>query len=400
MKKFILNCLSLMIVFALNSTASFATEKLYKFVPVNDKKTRVEFARTIVPDNFEVSTDVVWSRDFENPALITITAKPKDKDVFFFASTQKTFVDTSNLKKNYQNKKDPKLNISNKKFVTPEEYILEIVNVTNPNATDVKLLSEKSCSSELKEYLIGELYKKAENTKDNYKTDRHSASVKLEKPFIEPYIATYTFNVNGKQYKQTFLTMFSSIDLKYVQKSSYDEYSTITKKLWTNSGVYSFRAEEKDYNNYIDDFVIFVSDTMMNQKAKYALNQVKIQMAVEQNPSFVDVHTGIPLKNLPSELFRRYYEGGSSDYSENQPMQQPSINDLRWVSEILAPQTCYGYRKISSVWNQKLYVPEKYQNVYYNTLQQKLLINDNGSKPDGIWIKLKPSKINYNIKNN
>ena len=131
---------------------------------------------------------------------------------------------------------------------------------------------------------------------------------------------------------------------------------------------------------------------MQNQKAKDAVQRVKIQMSIELNPSFRDYHTGSPLKNLPSDLFRRYYSGGTADYGEDEEMIIPNLNEIRWLTTYLNNQSCFDYKKISSLWKQKLYVPQKYKYVYYNTVKQELIISETKQNLKGLWIKLKVSQ--------
>lgn len=369
----------------------------YKFVPIKDGKTNIEIARTLVPDNFEVKSTVTWERNFKEPALITISANSKDDEILFFFSSAKSYVDISS--DNYTNlhagKQDPTLRVFRKKFLLPEEYIFETVSSTNPSASEIKLISSDSCSQELVDYLTSELYQSITEIEVNTKTDKRASKIKITSPLVKPYIATYTYKIGEKLYKQTFITMFTSMDFNYTAKTSYDDYETIVKKLWRNSGFYSFRAEEKLYDKYLEDFVIFMSNSMINQKAQEAVEQVKKQMVMEINPSYVDIHTGSRLKKLPSELFRRYYSGGAPDYSEEQSAQKPTIQETRWLSEVFMPQTCFNYRKITNIWRQNVYVPKKYTNVYYNTIGETIVISTDKQKLNGAWIKLKEAKFDY-----
>ena len=161
MKKYFLNII-LTLTLVLAAIPVFADTIKYKFVPVNDPKTKIEFARAAVPTDFSVTSDVTWERNVENPAQIVVTAKNEDDDVMFFFSSEKSYVDVNSDKQAKLNsgKEDITLRVFKKKFQTPKNYVFEIVNTTNPNAQNIKLVSEKTCSDELSDYLIREMYGK------------------------------------------------------------------------------------------------------------------------------------------------------------------------------------------------------------------------------------------------
>ena len=79
MKKF----LNILILFMLTAMPAFCETLTYSSIPVKDEKTGFEVARVIVPENFEVSSTVEWTRDFENPAKLYMQAKSKESDVTF-----------------------------------------------------------------------------------------------------------------------------------------------------------------------------------------------------------------------------------------------------------------------------------------------------------------------------
>lgn len=401
MKKYFLNII-LTLTLVLAAIPVFADTIKYKFVPVNDPKTKIEFARAAVPTDFSVTSDVTWERNVENPAQIVVTAKNEDDDVMFFFSSEKSYVDVNSDKQAKLNsgKEDITLRVFKKKFQTPENYVFEIVNTTNPNAQNIKLVFEKTCSDELSDYLIREMYGKISKIESKAKADKRSTKIRITNPYIKPYIATYSFDMNGKKYKQTFVTMFTSLDFEYAIKNSDGESDTAIKKLWKNAGFYTFRSVESKYDKYFDDFLVFISDSMFNQKTLEALDGVKMQMIAELSPSYRDPRTGSRMRNMPSDLFRRYYFGGKADYSEFIPFQKPNIENSRWMSELFSPQVSFEFRKMSNLWRQKIYVPEKYKFVYYHNIDEIFVASTEKQQFKGAWTTLKPSKVNYVEKTN
>ena len=401
MKKYFLNII-LTLTLVLAAIPVFADTIKYKFVPVNDPKTKIEFARAAVPTDFSVTSDVTWERNVENPAQIVVTAKNEDDDVMFFFSSEKSYVDVNSDKQAKLNsgKEDITLRVFKKKFQTPENYVFEIVNTTNPNAQNIKLVSEKTCSDELSDYLIREMYGKISKIESKAKADKRSTKIRITNPYIKPYIATYSFDMNGKKYKQTFVTMFTSLDFEYAIKNSDGESDTAIKKLWKNEGFYTFRSVESKYDKYFDDFLVFISDSMFNQKTLEALDGVKMQMIAELSPSYRDPRTVSRMRNMPSDLFRRYYFGGKADYSEFITFQKPNIENSRWMSELFSPQVSFEFRKMSNLWRQKIYVPEKYKFVYYHNIDEIFVASTEKQQFKGAWTTLKPSKVNYVEKTN
>ena len=394
MKKYFLNII-LTLTLVLAAIPVFADTIKYKFVPVNDPKTKIEFARAAVPTDFSVTSDVTWERNVENPAQIVVTAKNEDDDVMFFFSSEKSYVDVNSDKQAKLNsgKEDIILRVFKKKFQTPENYVFEIVNTTNPNAQNIKLVSEKTCSDELSDYLIREMYGKISKIESKAKTDKRSTKIRITNPYIKPYIATYSFDMNGKKYKQTFVTMFTSLDFEYAIKNSDGESDTAIKKLWKNAGFYTFRSVESKYDKYFDDFLVFISDSMFNQKTLEALDGVKMQMIAELSPSYRDPRTGSRLRNMPSDLFRRYFEVGLPDYSYIDSMIKPTLSQVRWLVNVIVPQSEFSYRKINQVWRQKFYVPQKFEYVYMNKTDGSWVISTENQNLKKGWITLKPNHL-------
>lgn len=364
------------------------TEKYFKIIPIKDTKTDAEIARTAVPENFDTKYDVIWAKDFEQPLSYTVTAK--SGETFFFYSSPKTYVqDVSQNVEIKKNKIDSVMKVIRKKYSSPEDFIFELVHTTNPEATDIELISSKPVSEEMLNYLNGEILKKAEAIQQELKSDKKTSMANVTDTTVKPYVATYSYKIKDKTYKQMFITMFVSVDIDFTKKSGYDEYSTITKKLWTNTGFYSYRTTKEDFDDGLDDFMVFAANTVPNQKVTAALKLVKRQMIMELSPFFVDINTGSPLKNMPSELFRKYYAGGMADYSEETTLNMPVINNSKWLIETLNPQNCFTYRNISSIYKQKFYAPQKYKYAYYNPIEKTLVINTKKDKSDFGYIKLK-----------
>lgn len=387
MKKILSVLFLLMIIMAKSVNAEQIVE--YKFVPIQDSKTNIEFARTIIPKDFNVKTEIAWERNYEEPAQLSVYASSKDNAVNFFYSSAKTYVDLlSENETVYSSKKqDAAHKVFVKKYTSPDEYILEKIKTDNPQVIDIKLNYKKEFSEELINYLISNFYQKTNELTINVKNDKKASKVTITNPKVQPYIALYSYKIGKKSFKQLFVTMFTSMDYNYTYKTSYDEYKTATKKIWRNNGFYSYKSEDKFYDKYLGSFVVFIADSMINQKTKEALERTKKQMARELIPVYASGR-----KKMPSELFRLYYEGGAADYSESISVQIPVLDDVRWLSNYIVPQKCFHYRKMTNLWRQSLYVPEKYTNVYYNTLKETLIFSDEKQKLKGSWISLKPQK--------
>lgn len=364
------------------------TERDFKVVQIKDTKTDAEIARTVIPKNFDAKYDVIWAKDFEQPLYYTVTAK--SGETFFFYSSPKTYVqDVSQNEEIKKGKIDSVIKVTRKKYSSPEDFILELVHSTNPEAKDIELVSSKPVSDEMLNYLNGEILKKAEAIQQELKSDRKSSMANVTDATVKPCTAVYSYKIKDKTYKQMFITMFVSVDIDLTKKTGYDEYNTITKKLWTNTGFYSYRALKDDFDKGLDDFMVFAANTVPNQKVVSAVNTVKKQMVMELSPFFVDINSGSSLKNMPSELFRKYYTGGMADYSEENALNMPVINNSRWLIETLSPQNCFTYRNVSSVFKQKFHAPQKYKYAYYNPIEKTIVFNMKKVKPDFGYIKLK-----------
>lgn len=395
MKKFIAFCfiLSALVQSCICAYGSQTSAKIYKTVPLIDAKTDAEMARTLVPEKYDVNYDIIWTKDFEQPVSYTVTAKPNDEDTFFFYSSPKTYVqDISDSVEIKKSKIDSLVKITKKKYSSPEDFILELIHTTNPDIEDVKLVLNKDFPTDLTDYLNGEMLKKAEAIQSEIKADLKSTKAIVSSSSAKPYIAVYSFKSNGKMYKQMFLTMFVSLNIEFTKEKGYDEYQTVTKKLWTNTGFYSYRTLDNNFDKNYDDFIVFAANTIPNQKAVSAVNLVKKQMIIELNPSFSDFHTKSRLKHMPSELFRRYYAEGFADYSEDISLKMPTVNNSCWLINFLSPQNCFWYMNFSSVYKQVFYLPEKYEYVCYNPVEKFLSVNTKSNKPNLKYIRLKMQK--------
>lgn len=399
MKKFLIFNFILVLFLQGVVFANQVSPKIYKIVPIKDKKTNAEFARTIVPQNFYVTSNIVWAKDYEQPFEIDITAKSENDNTIFYYMFPKTYssseIDKITKTSAQSVKIDNKLKLIKKVFYTPEDFAVNYIKEHNTEASNIKLLTERTFSQELIDYLNGEFLKKIAKIQTDLKSDLQSSMVNVTNPEVKPYIAEYSFKIDGKIYKQLFITMFTSTDIIFTKQTSYENNLTETKKLWTNTGFYTYSAEEEDFEKYFTDFIVFAADSMMNQSTLFTIEKVKKQMLVELNPSFVDLYTRQGLKNKPSELFNRYHIEKISDYSENLLVQKPDIENAKWLINLISPISCYAFIKPTTPFKQKIYVPEKYSYVYYSPLQQTVTISVNKEKINSPKITLKKQKIEY-----
>ena len=381
MKKCILFLLIYVLVSIGTSMSGFAsTTKEFQIVPIYEEKSKIEFARVVAPQGFDINHKLIWERNFENPVKLDILVSNKDKSVQFYYFSPKTYADVSTDTEKDDGNTENSLRVFKKKFKTPDKFVLNFLQTENPNAKNIKLVSVNKFSVDYIKYLTSQLYTQMAEMEINAKSDSKTSKIVLSNPYVQPYIAEYTYTENGKIYRQMFITMFSSVDFDYITKTSYDEYNTVVKKLWHNHGFAYIKAEEDLFNDNLDSFSAFVVNSSVNKKAEEAVEQVKKQMIAEINPQLDDHSTGITLQNMPSELFIRYYFGGTPDYSEKDSLKLPSLNKIGWLVEYIVPQASYSYRKISNLYNQKLHFPKKYSYVYYNTKDGKIIVSDGKQK--------------------
>ena len=396
MKKFCIKIFTVLTVFVLSSMTVLAeSADLYKFYFAEDSKTKKEIARTIVPDDFVVSTSVKWARDYENPLAMTILAQSKDRTVTFFFSSAKTYIDNYEVTPSSDSETDTIFMTEKKAFVFPQDFVTGMISRNNPQVKDITLVSSFECSADVKSYLMAEMYDKIDNLKADAKSDRRFSKVMLGNPYIQPFSSTYMFNIGNDAYKQTVIAMISSVDYEFTKKTGLGKFEKFPGRLWFVSDYYILKAKAVEYDEYYEKFIVFVANTIMNKKAENSLQLVKQQMKMELSPTFTDVHTGSNLRNLPSDLFNRYYEGGLPSYLEdkNSPMQKPSIEDVKWFSNIIHPQNRYKFVKIPTLWNQPVYVPQKYQYIYYDKVNNRFAICETEKAFDKNWIQLKLSNL-------
>lgn len=389
MKKF----LNILILFMLTAMPAFCETFTYSSIPIKDEKTGFEIARVIVPENFEVSSTVEWSRDFENPAKLSMQAKSKDSDVTFSYLSSKSYVDNLKTQELKNGEFDYDFRTVNKKMTSPDEYFREYILSKNPDATDIKNLYSVDMPSGMDEYLIGLMYQRIDELNLTAKSDTRYSKIKISNPIIVPQIVTFSYNSNGKEYKETFLTMFTSAQYQFTGKNKNDKSKMKDKKFWIRKGLYSLKAESKDYDKFFDDFIIFTANSMPNNKAVYALEHVKQEMVTELNPYFVDYNKKSTLKNRPSDLFRRYFEIGLPDYSYVDSMIKPTLSQVRWLVNVIVPQSEFSYRKINQVWRQKFYVPQKFEYVYMNKTDDSWVISTENQNLKKGWITLKANHL-------
>ncbi|MCR5260348.1 MAG: hypothetical protein K6C94_00740 [Candidatus Gastranaerophilales bacterium] len=396
MKNFCIKFLTLIITVIISSLSVFAdTDDIYKFCFVEDTKTKKEFARTIVPDDFIVSTSVKWERDYENPVSLTILAQSKDKTTSFLYSSAKTYVDSYADVQNVSSPIDTVFLTEKRAFAFPQEFVKELISANNPNAQEVVLVSSFESPEPIKDYLMSEMLKKMDDLKTEAKSDRRFSKVSIGNPYFQPFASTYSYTLNNQTYKQTVIAMISSFDYEFTKKTSVGKFEKFPMKLWFVSDLYVLKAKETDYDKYYEKFIIFVANTMINRKAENSLRLVKQQMKMELSPTYVDVHTGSNLKNLPSDLFNRYYEGGLPLYQEDKdmPMQKPSLQQVRWFTNVIYPQNRYKFVKLPTLWNQPVYVPQKYQCVYFDKVNNRFALGTTMKEHGKGWVHLILSNI-------
>ena len=97
------------------------------------------------------------------------------------------------------------------------------------------------------------------------------------------------------------------------------------------------------------------------------------------------------IRKLPSEIFALYYFN-NEDYSHQTPPQLPSCNNICWFSILENSQKTYYYLTLKNLFHQKIHIPEKYNYVYRNRLQNKIMISDEKQVVEKGWKKLKLQK--------
>lgn len=372
----------------------FSDTLTYSSVPIKDEKTGLEVARVIVPENFNVKSNVIWSRDFENPARLFISAKSNFSDVEFYYLSGKSYVENFQLGEMKNGEFDYDFRTTNKKVILPEDYLKEIILSRTPKASDIMQIASVSMPNGMQEYLIGLMYQNIDELNLTAKANSRYSKIKVTNPEIIPCIMTFSYKVEEKTYKEMFLTMFTSVEYQFTSKSEKDKNNVKSKKFWKMNEIYAYKTGEKDFERNFDDFTVFAANSMPNNKFVSALEHVKQEMWIETNPYFVDYNKKSSLKNRPSELFKRYFEAGLPDYSYIASMIKPSLSQVRWLVNIIEPQSEFSYRRINQVWRQKIYASKKYSYVYFIKADKKLIFSTEYKKPKKGWIVLKYGNFN------
>lgn len=373
--------------------------KKYKTVPVYDAKTRAELARTIIPEDFVCQSSVQWARDFENPVYYNVLAKNSDgSQLSFFSKVLNSDVLNDAYADLHENKYDSIFKIFRKKSVTPDDFIYDFLKKDNQGIMNFKLVKKSLFSDSLIDYLENELNSKNLIKLDNYKTDKRFSNLKIVSQKVEPIADIYSFLLNGVEYKQCVITLLFYTDFEITKKTSYDKFETQMIRLWGNSGLFSIKAKADDFDKYFDDFIVFVINTIPGQSAEYAVQRTAYQMKVELNPDFTDIHTGSPLKNLPSDLFMRYYYNAKPDYSLNAPLLMPCCDNSRWIISLFDKPVTYSYRQFNRLNSQVISAPSAFPYVYFNKAKGILILSTE-KKDNGFGFKkLKKSKESNIVK--
>lgn len=377
----------LFLTFILFSASVFA-EQLYKACPIIDNKTDIELLRVIVPEEFQVQSNVLWTKNIETPLSVKVKAENPTKTALFYYLSPKTFIVISDVEDEaiLTSDIDSITNIKIENDEKTEYFLKRIIYSISPEAKDIKLVSQKNFSEDLKKYLLEEFYKKSSKHKNKMKINKRIINSDQINYFVNPVYDTYSFNENGKEYIQCFITMSAGFDYKYILINSEEERSG---KIIENYGVFSYKAEKAVFDKYQNDFLIFTANTMFNRKTSDALDFIKTQMYIELNPFYRDSATGKKTKNIPLNLFAKYYIGGRADYAEYIPMQIPYPGDVRWIITLDKKFEKFDYKTITDIWKQKIYTT--YPNAYYNKKSKQFSFEKADSKIKKPWKKLKKS---------
>jgi len=377
-----------LLLFLLFINLSVDAEQLYKSSPIIDKKTDIEMLRVIVPEDFQVQSKILWTRNIETPVSVRVKAENPSKTALFYYLSPKTFIVMSNVddESKLSSNIDAITNIKIENDEKTEYFMKRIIYSLSHDAKNIKLVSQKTFSEDLKKYLLEEFYRKSLKHQNNMKINKRIINSEQANRFIVPVYSTYSFTENGKEYIQSFITMSAGFDYKYILANSEEEKHG---KIVENYGVYSYKAEKSVYEKYEKDFSLFVANTMFNRKSLDALDLIKVQMYIELNPLYRDATTGSAKKNIPSSLFVKYYIGGKADYAEYIPLQIPYPGDVRWIVTLDNQFKKFDYKTITDVWKQKIYTtsPE----VFYNKKTKQFSFENGDEKSKRPWKKLKES---------
>lgn len=380
------NIISYFICLFLVLSGSFVSaEQFYKSYPVVDYKTDIELMRTIIPDEFEAQNKVTWSRNIETPLFVNITAENPQKTVLFYYVSPKTYLVLPNVdSKLLSSDIDVITNINIKNFESSEELAQRLILSMSPNAKDIKPVSEKVFPDELRNYLLEEFLNKTQNYyKNNMKMNSNIISLSYSKHFLVPFYSTYSFNENGKEYLQSFITTTAGFDYDITLAKFKGQRTKKTGKIIENYGIFSYKAPKDEFEKYKNDFLIFTANTMFNRKTLDTLEEVKIQSRIELNPNLT---VKSKIRNTPSTLFSKYYSEGHPDYAEYASMQIPQLGDTRWIIALDNKFEKFDYRTLFDIWRQKVYTTST--TALYNR-RTKQFSFDSSTEQKFPWVKLK-----------
>ena len=158
-------------------TANFASsEQLYKPYPVVDYKTDIELMRTLIPEDFTAQSKVVWSRNLETPLSVEITAKNPEKHIVFDYVSPKTYTVIPKIadSKILSSDMDILTNIHIKNDQNAVDVMKTIIKETSPSAENIKLISEKTFSKDVLDYMLNLFYQKTQSYyKNNLKMNEN-----------------------------------------------------------------------------------------------------------------------------------------------------------------------------------------------------------------------------------
>ena len=372
-------------VFILLLTANFAdSEQLYKSYPVVDYKTDIELMRTLIPDDFTAQSKVVWSRNIETPLSVKITAENPEKHIVFDYVSPKTYTVIPKISdsKILSSDMDKLTNIHIKNEQTAVDVMKNLISETSPQAESIELISEKTFSKDVLDYMLNLFYQKTQSYyKNNMKMNENISNISITKQFFTPNYCTFSYKENGKEYMQTFVTANAGFEYDIAVTKPVKERKS--GKIIENYGIFSYKAPKYEYENYKNEFLIFAANTMFNRKTPDTLERVKIQRFIELSPTFSQKRK----KEIPSNLFIKYYSGGKADYAEYSAAQIPQLDDVRWIIMTDNKFEKFDYRTLFDVWRQKIYTTSA--SAFYNRRTKEFLLDEPQNELSFPWVQLK-----------
>ena len=189
---------------------------------------------------------------------------------------------------------------------------------------------------------------------------------------------------------QTFVTAVAGFDYGISVTKPVKEKRN--GKIIENYGIFSYKAPKYEYENYKNEFLTFTANTMFNRKTPDTLERVKIQRLIELAPTFSPKKK----KEIPSNLFVKYYSGGKADYAEYYAAQIPQLNDVRWIIMTDNKFEKFDYRTLFDIWRQKIYTTST--TAFYNR-KTKQFSFENSENKKFPWVQLKKAvDIEHNLR--